>query len=850
MSDLLTLAAAGYGAAGEATYVEDVFSTYLYTGNGGSGASGTQAQVIENGIALSDANSGGSVAFEDGDSLLLSSAVSSSGGTGTNDFTFECWYFQEKEDTNPYTLLFAKSATTQIAINRTNTGSLTFYTGGSYVLDAVGTAVTIGEWHHIAFVRSGTTVTGYVDGVSQGSGTYNGSFTLDRVATYNGTSGYDVHGYIKDVRWVIGTAVYTSNFTPPTSPLTDITNTVLLTCQPDNPTTDASSASQSITVIGNPSSSNFGPFTSDTAGKGGLTWIKRRNVAVGHYLFDTERGADSWISSESTNAETTVAGVLNDFNANGFSVGDSNGTNANGGTYASWTFAKQEKFFDVVTYTGDGNTGRTVDHALGSTPGMIICKRTDSTSNWFVWHRSFASNDNYLMLNSTQAETTNAAFFGGAPTSTTFTVGNNPNINASGGSYVAYLFAHNDGDGIFGENGDQDIIKCGSFTTDSAGDATVDLGFEAQWILTKNTAGTGNWGIYDVMRGWSHSSQAYLLPNSTGAEGSIADPDLHPTATGFSIGGYTASSAHIYIAIRRGPMKTPTSGTEVFAPYISDATTPFRVESGFPVDSWLYGQIASTNKWFLFDRLRGSKYLKSNTTGAEVAYTAYFDDMEQASITGSGYAGYINYAFRRAPGFFDVVAYSGNGTAGHNVNHNLGVVPEMMLIKNRDIAAHWVVYHSGLNGGTTPENYHLHLTTTAAEDPKLANFNNTAPTSSVFTLGTDTDVNNSAYDYIAYLFATLPGVSKVGSFTTVGGAATVDCGFSSGPRFVLYKKTNATSDWILFDSERGIVAGAEPYLALNTTAAEVTGFDIIDPTSSGFTLTGAGNGDWIFLAIA
>ena len=132
------------------------------------------------------------------------------------------------------------------------------------------------------------------------------------------------------------------------------------------------------------------------------------------------------------------------------------------------------------------------------------------------------------------------------------------------------------------------------------------------------------------------------------------------------------------------------------------------------------------------------------------------------------------------------------------------------------------------------------------------------PTSSVFSLGTYNGINQSGRDFIAYLFATLAGVSKVGSYTGNGNTSgpTVDCGFTSGPKFVLIKRTGNTGSWYLFDSVRGIVAGAESQLYLNSNAAEQTATDQIDPTSSGFQIvtnaTGLNsNGDnYIFYAIA
>jgi len=206
----------------------------------------------------------------------------------------------------------------------------------------------------------------------------------------------------------------------------------------------------------------------------------------------------------------------------------------------------------------------------------------------------------------------------------------------------------------------------------------------------------------------------------------------------------------------------------------------------------------------------------------------------------------IYWLFRRAPGFFDVVAYTGDGVAGRTVPHNLGVAPEMMIMKPRNDTGGWFTYVEPLGNA---EALQLNLTNSALG---FGYWNNTTPTDTVFTIGGGSN-NDSGINYIAYLFATLPGVSKVGSYTGNGTSQTINCGFTSGARFVLIKRTDSTGDWWVLDSARGIVAGDDPYLALNTTAAEQND-PFLAPNSSGFTLdTANGNasgGNYIFLAIA
>ena len=210
----------------------------------------------------------------------------------------------------------------------------------------------------------------------------------------------------------------------------------------------------------------------DLEGEGGLIVIKRRNAGTEHLWQDSERGAGTGTSykqlfSSLTGSEntTTNEGVTS-FNSNGFTIDSGGDINATGNPYVSWTWRKAPKFFDVVTYTGDGVAGRTVSHNLGSAPGCIIIKRRDSNGAWTVYHRgmdSTAPEDYAMYLNATGARTNSNVYWNDtAPTSTDFTVSNNNLNNGNGATYVAYLFAHNDGDGDFGPDSDQDIIKCGS----------------------------------------------------------------------------------------------------------------------------------------------------------------------------------------------------------------------------------------------------------------------------------------------------------------------------------------------------------------------------------------------------
>jgi hypothetical protein len=602
------------------------------------------------------------------------------------------------------------------------------------------------------------------------------------------------------------------------------------------------------------------------ADEGGLVWLKSRTNAYSSRLYDTERGATESLASDETGAELTLSTGLTSFNADGFSLGSHASSNASSATHASWTFRKAPKFFDVVTFSASGDSSLTVSHNLGSTPGCILLKRLDGgTQDWYVYHRSTGASS-YANLNTSDAFQTSTNVWGGvSPTDTDFTVSYFVG-NSGPADYVAYLFAHNDGDGEFGESGDQDIIKCGSYTGTGAAGLEIDLGFEPQWLLVKaSTISGGYWSIYDNMRGLPvGSADSRLHPNRADAENTTFGDLVTLLPNGFSPSSGSnqinqSGDTYIYIAIRR-PMKTPESGTEVFAPNYT--TSNQFVTTGFPVDLQI-GQYTGGGNAYWVDRLRG---MSTSTTGT-MQYLRSASTSGESSNTGSiGFNGFVqngfshtlgNYgqrlwSFKRASGFFDIVCYTGDGTASRTVNHNLGVAPELMFVKKRTSSDSWAGYTEAY-GGT----HYIRLNTDNAVSTSSSTFDNTNPTSSVFTVDTSNWVNESGDTYVAYLFASLDGISKVGSYTGDGNATQdIDCGFSSGARFVLIKSTNATGNWFLFDTERGIVAGNDSRLELNSTSAEVTTADVIDPLASGFTVTNQSIGinvsgrEYIFLAIA
>lgn len=298
----------------------------------------------------------------------------------------------------------------------------------------------------------------------------------------------------------------------------------------------------------------------DLAGKGGAVWIKRRNASASHALFDTERGANSRLSSDSTGAAVTASN-LTAFSSSGFVLAqgfpETNDTISD--TYASWSFCRSPKFFDIVEWTGTAGF-QWVAHNLTVPPGMALVKRLDAPSDWVAVHLgpvpslspSYVAGRDGAWLNRSDA----AAYqYGTGDPSTKVGFGyahaifiNSDwhSVNALGGRYVAILFAH--------DPSDTGIIQCGGFTTNGGGYATVTLGWRAQYLLAKNVSSAVNsdWWIVDTSRGWGTLNSALKANQSSVEYNPGGSPPFlgGPTDTGFTFREWNGNTDHIFCAIR------------------------------------------------------------------------------------------------------------------------------------------------------------------------------------------------------------------------------------------------------------------------------------------------------------
>lgn len=598
----------------------------------------------------------------------------------------------------------------------------------------------------------------------------------------------------------------------------------------------------------------------DTLTDGGAIWFKGRQALAGgfnHQIIKPDPSPTNDLFLDTASSAGTSGTTSLSRTTTGFTLDAAGSVNYNTQTFVAWTFKKKQKFFEVVTYTGTG-ANRTIAHNLGAVPGCILVKRTDTTGDWQVYHRSLV-NTEYAVLNSTAAKATGATRWNSTtPTASAFSVGTDVTVNASGGSYVAYLFA-NDAGG-FGANGVDNIISCGSYTGNgSATGPTITLGYEPQWLMIKNISGTGSWQIIDTMRGLSMVGNAQVVANTAGAESTTQF--VAPSATGFQVVSTSTEvntnlSGYIYVVIRRGSMRVPTTGTSVLGLSARSGTGANATVTGGagPTDLAIIKNRGAVADPFWALRLTGTEYLLSSgtaaaaTAGATTLQASPWDVVDGIKVgttdalTNASGNTFINYLIKRAPGFFDVVCDTGTGTT-KSVSHGLGVVPELMIRKSRSGVTSWPVYAPG------PSSYFgqamtLESTVGAASSGTAWSNTPTINQFSVYGSSVGGTVNSSGVTYTTLLFASCPGVSKVGSYTGTGTTQQIDCGFAGGARFVMIKRIDpAGGAWYVWDTARGIASGNDPYLLVNSTAAEVANTNYINPLSSGFEISSTAGAD-------
>lgn len=766
---------------------------------------------------------------------------------------------------------------------------------GNAALDPLNTPSA--DWTHYVFVLDGTNATIFTNGSQTATRTYTAK---------TGNNGTPVHimsngaypagfasGSIDQVR-IFDRAITANEVTTlyneveciPTIVPTDNFNTVLYT---------ANGGTLPVTTVG---------FQPD------LVWVKSRVDTQQHLLTDSVRGVGNGLISNLTLSEAGVSsnanGKVQSFDIDGFTVNigtnnfpANNYTNdtSNGGDYVSWNWkaggddvlnqegsinsqvsANTDAGFSVVKYTGN-LTASTVGHGLSSTPELIIVKRTDSTSNWFVYSAP-TGNTKYLNLDATGAASTFNVWNNTSPTDAVFSLAAQGDVNASGGSYISYAFHSVDG-----------MSKIGSYVG-NGGTNSIVTGFRPAFVMIKGavTPNTTNWWIFDNKRNPDNPLGKGLLPNSSSAE------QAQGTYLDFNSNGFTwlsgngefndSGNTFIYMAFAEENVEPQPELANSFntVTYTGNGGTQAINTVGFQPDLvWIKNRDYSSGIGHqIFDSVRGDTQgsggsLSSNSTAAE-----YFDgtkgvksfDVNGFTVDGgangqygvNGASGgtygssYVAWCWKASnestinndgsissvvsanpASGFSVAKYTGNSQSGPTVGHGLGSKPDLILIKNLSAAQDWAVYSS-----PTTANKYLMLNKTNGAIDYQHMFNDTEPDSSVFTLGYQGKVNQSGNQYVAYCFSSITNYQKVGSYSGSGGAGNAqDVGFA--PDFLMVKSTNATTNWAIFDTAR---TGKRLQADLSNAEGDDTRVTL---TSTGFQFTGAAfnetGRDWIYLAI-
>ena len=408
----------------------------------------------------------------------------------------------------------------------------------------------------------------------------------------------------------------------------------------------------------------------------------------------------------------------------------------------------------------------------------------------------------------------------------------------------------------FGENEDQNLIACGTYGGHNTIFSEINVGWEPSWIMIKRTDSYDNWVVWDSMRGLvtgGDDNAIYL--DLTQAEG--VSPYIDLTSTGFKLTRQSgmvnnSGSTYSYVAIRRpdGLVGKPAdAGTDVFTMDVgtSGSGNP-GFDSGFPVDFALMKQPAAGGNWFASARLMQGRYIQPNNgnSGGSDSSGTLFDYSDGYYLSGS-LSDWNAWMWKRGAGF-DVVNWTGNGTLGNTIPHNMGIAPEMIWVKNRDISQNWYVGHIGLNGGVSPWHKYMDLNLTSFGGDYTV-WNDTPPNATHFQVGHESGYNGSGNKMIAFLFASVTGISKVGYYSGNGSTnLTITTGFQ--PRFLLIKRSDGNGAWHLFDSLRGMGA-TDKLLQLNSNAAQLDVSYVI-PSSTGWTTEGTSltNGQYIYYAHA
>ena len=711
----------------------------------------------------------GAVAFDGTNDNLLISAHSDL-DLSSGDFTVEGFVYPLRSQEQGFVNNWNTLATGQFQVQMSSSGFLQAswapYSISVYAVTGT-TPIRLNAWSHFAYTRSGNTFELFLDGISQGTQTSsnNASANSDFRFGENSDGARDLQGYLSNVRVLKGTALYTSNFIPPTEPLTNITNTKLLACQSPTSATIAAVTPGTITVTNNAAATNFNPFNNDintVRGQetGYCTWNPNDNISVGlsdgnlrctdssvYYrtVFGTHTSVDGKHYFEVTvTALTTTMGV-------GVYVGNNrNGIDGNNYAYDANTYIVMKNgsiYHDGSTYSYQSSYG------AGDTVGVAI--DSENRKAWVIVNGILAPGDNpatgtggmqsisgvgampdgelypVIMVRSVTTE----ANFGQKPFKFPPPDGFQP-LNTANTRLETVTSRPDQFVGVTTYRG-------------NSGTQHINVGMSPDLVWIKERAGSKDHNVYDTVRGVTKE----LFPNGNGIENTLTSG-----LTSFNSNGYTFSTAD----------RANGSGRT----YVN-----WFWKAGGPK----FGGQGANEFW-----VDGKNYASAAAAG-----------LDDGDITPSA----ASVGTKQG---FSIIKWTGvdNGSP-KTISHGLtNQTPRFVIVKNLTDAENWAVYHASIG----PTKY-VRLNGNSSYDTSSAYWNNTAPTTTLITLNNSNEVQRVNRDYVLYAWADVPGLQKFGSYRCNGDGSGggnengpfVELGFR--PALILFRG-DYTSDWAWIDEER------------------------------------------------
>jgi hypothetical protein len=707
---------------------------------------------------------------------------------GTADFTVETWVYPTATQAQ-FATIVSNASTPNGWYLAFSTSNLVYFSNQATVAITSSTSLSNNVWTHVAVSRIGTTMRMFFNGVQVASATNSTTYGVSTAVTYvasNGSTNYFL-GYLQDLRVTRGLGRYSGAFTPPAAAFAyNVQDVGFQQWTPTNISVTAGVDNDSLTDTVSDSGTDTGVggqvrgnYATLNPLRGTTGTLSNGNLQYTGIVGDATRAATIGVSSGKWYAEFNVNSALGATVTMGIAVYDQNAAGTSNASQSRGYFYTGQKY----------SNGSLAAYGNSFTNGDIIGVALDLDAGkvWF-------SKNGVFQASGDPVAGTNAAYTDLGTTSTWFV--SVQSGGSAGSSASAFLNAGQRAFAYTAPSGFKCLVSTNLPVTNGIGaSASTQASDYFNTILwtgdsTSSRALTGVGFQPDIVwiktRSTTYDHNVFDVVRGTGNT-----KVLTPNATyqegyqgsTFTYGAVSAFNADGFTVV---PGTSPTNALN---------------QSGQTFVSW---------NW------------KAN--GAGVANTAGTIPSTVSANTTSGCS---------------VLTYTGNGISGATIGHGLGVAPSFYIVKNRGSAAKdWECYHISL-GNTN----RIRLNVASIADTGGTMWANTSPTSTVFSVGTDADVNASANTYVAYCFAPINGFSAFGSYTG-NGSATLGPFIYTGfrPAYVLIKRSaGGAADWVVFDDARNTSNLTTQILIPNTAGAEVTGVGtVLDLVSNGFLPRNAG----------